>query len=296
MRRLLLLIVLLGLCGIVVYRAKQKNSAPQTVATQSGAPTAAPSRGTFDPTTHVAVVHAKDFAFEAPDSITVGWTSFHLMNDGPSLHHIQLVRLDSGKTVADLGAAMKNPGPPPRWAVLVGGPNAPNPGAESDATVNLAAGQYALICLVDIPDNVPHVAKGMFHPLTVTAAAGPALAEPTADVTVGLADYSFAVSTSLKAGAHTIKVVNGGPQLHEVEIVEFAPGKTLADLNAWMAKPQGPPPANAIGGTSMLVPGMSIYVSMNLSPGKYAMLCFVPDAKDGKRHVEHGMVKEFTVN
>jgi hypothetical protein len=68
----------------------------------------------FDPATHTATVHAKDFAFEAPDSITGGWTTFHLVNDGPNLHHIQLVRLDSGKTIQDLEAAMKNPGPPPR--------------------------------------------------------------------------------------------------------------------------------------------------------------------------------------
>lgn len=295
MRRLLLLVVVL-LCVFLAYRVSQKHSAPPATVTQTGAPAAAPSRGTFDAATHVAVVHARDFAFEAPDSITAGWTSFHLVNDGPALHHIQLVRLDSGKTAADLGAALKNPGPPPRWAVFVGGPNAPNPGSESDATLNLSAGQYVLICLVDIPDGVPHFAKGMIHPLTVTAASGPALAEPVADLTIGLADYSFAVGTTLKAGAHTIKVVNGGPQPHEVEIVQFTAGKTLADLNAWMAKQQGPPPINAIGGTSVLMPGMSAYVSANLTPGKYAMLCFVRDAKDGKRHVEHGMVKDFTVN
>jgi uncharacterized cupredoxin-like copper-binding protein len=32
-----------------------------------------------------------------------------------------------------------------------------------------------------------------------------------------------------------------------------------------------------------------------LTPGRYAIVCFVPDAKDGKPHEMHGMVREFTV-
>jgi hypothetical protein len=32
-----------------------------------------------------------------------------------------------------------------------------------------------------------------------------------------------------------------------------------------------------------------------MTPGNYVMLCFLPDAKDGKPHLDHGMVKEFTV-
>src|SRR5579885_2481179 len=79
---------------------------------QSGASAAAPSRGAFDPATHTATIYAKDFAFEAPDTISGGVTNFHLVNDGPNLHHVQLVRLDSGKTAQDLQAALKNPGPP----------------------------------------------------------------------------------------------------------------------------------------------------------------------------------------
>src|SRR5207237_787430 len=156
-------------------------------------------------------------------------TTFHLVNDGPSIHHAQIVRLDSGKTVADLGAAMKNPGPPPAWAVFVGGPNAPDPSASSDAAFNLTPGDYAVLCLVDIPDHVPHFAKGMVHPLTVVAASGPAAPEPTADATVTLSDYSFAVKAPLTAGKHTVKVTNNGPQLHELELIRLEPGKTVKD-------------------------------------------------------------------
>jgi hypothetical protein len=277
-----------------------------TKVAQAGAPGAAPaSRGSFDPATHVAVIHAKDFAFEAPDSITAGWTSFHLVNDGPNLHHLQIVRLDSGKTAADFGAAMeasaKNHAPPPHWIVFAGGPNAPSPKAESEATVNMEPGNYVLICLVDIPDHVPHFTKGMIHPLTVTAASGTPAAEPTADVTVTLSDYSFTTQGALTAGKHTFKVVNKGPQLHEIEVVRLAPGKTMKDLNEFIekgyaGKMDGPPPMDAIGGIAGELPGMTEYFTADLTPGNYVILCFVPDAKDGKPHLEHGMVKEFKVN
>jgi hypothetical protein len=284
---------LLGACS-----AKDAAKTDTTATTQAGAP-AAPaaktSMASFDPATHVAVLHAKDFAFDAPDSVTAGWTTFQLVNDGPSLHHAQLVRLDSGKTVADLEAALKNPGPPPRWMVPVGGPNAPDPNGQSDATMNLDAGQYALICFVDIPDHVPHFTKGMIRPLKVTAG-GVAAPEPTSDVGVTLTDYAFTIQGSLNAGKHTFKVVNKAQQPHEIELVRLAPGKTVKDLLAWMGKMDGPPPGNALGGVAGVVPGMTTYVTADLTPGDYAMLCFLPDVKDGKTHLEHGMTKTFKVN
>lgn len=277
--------------------AKEAAKTDTTAAAQAGAPTAAPaSKASFDPATHVAVIHAKDFAFDSPDSITAGWTTFHFVNDGPSLHHASLVRLDSGKTASDLEAAMKNPAaPPPKWATFVGGPNAPDPGSESDATFNLPAGSYVVMCFVDVPDHVPHFTKGMVKPLKVVASNAPAAPEPTADATVTTSDYSFTLSGKLTPGKHTIKVVNKGPQDHEVELARIAPGKTSKDLLAWINKPDGPPPGNALGGVAGTVNGSTSYITVDLQPGNYSFLCFIPDSKDGKPHVEHGMIKDFKV-
>ena len=38
-----------------------------------------------------------------------------------------------------------------------------------------------------------------------------------------------------------------------------------------------------------------IDLTASFTPGDYTLLCFVPDAKDGKPHIAHGMVKNFTV-
>jgi hypothetical protein len=282
------------LCGCAAKDAAKNDSSKVA---QTGAPAAAPaSRGSFDPVTHTAVIHAKDFAFDAPDSITAGWTNFHLVNDGPALHHVQIVRLDSGKAMTDLKQALSKPGVPPSWAVFIGGPNAADPTNSSDATFNLPAGNYALLCMIDLGDNIPHFAKGMARSMTVTATGGPAAAEPTADATVTLADYSFGLKSPLTVGTHTIRIVNNGPQQHELALVRFAPGKTSKDFFTWLAKQDGPPPGSIVGGVSGMFPGSSGYFSTTLAAGDYAFICFIPDWKDGKRHVEHGMIHEFKVS
>ena len=148
------------ICG-TVFLAAACGSSDKSAAAGAAATAAVP----------VVTVHAKDFAFDAPAEITAGVTTFHLVNDGPGIHHMQIVRLDSAKTVDDLIAAMKKPGPPPAWAAFITGPNAPLAGGDSNATFDIAAGNYALICLVDLPDGVPHFSKGMYKALTVKPAA-----------------------------------------------------------------------------------------------------------------------------
>lgn len=243
----------------------------------------------------VVTVHARDFAFDAPNEIPAGVTTFHLVNDGPGLHHVQLVRLDSGKTMADLEQALKHPGPPPAWIVFIGGPNAPDPHGESNATLDLQPGSYALLCMVDMPGGVPHFAKGMVHPLTVTASSSAAVA-PAADVDIALQDYGFSLSKGLTAGTHVIALTNTSAQPHEVELIRLAPGKTAQDMLSWIAKMQGPPPGSALGGGAAIAPGEREQFKATLEPGNYALICFIPDAKDGKPHFVHGMVHEITVS
>jgi uncharacterized cupredoxin-like copper-binding protein len=50
-----------------------------------------------------------------------------------------------------------------------------------------------------------------------------------------------------------------------------------------------------VGGTSGLSKGRGMEFTADFTPGEYALLCFLPDARDGKPHVAHGMVKQITV-
>src|SRR4051812_14912476 len=92
---------LIAASAVFAAACSAKDAKPDsTPAAQASAPAPAPaSKASFDPATHVAVIHAKDFSFDTPDSISAGWTTFHFVNDGPGLHHAALARIDSGKTL-----------------------------------------------------------------------------------------------------------------------------------------------------------------------------------------------------
>ena len=251
----------------------------------------------------VVTVHASEYAFSAPKSIVGGQTTFRLVNDGKELHHITILKLEQGKTMKDLQAAMKDPNaPPPAWLVPVGGPNAAVPGSTIEATLDLAPGNYVLACFIPSPGgDTPHAAKGMMAPLTVTAPGGVMQAgasfapTPTPDVHLVLKDYAFAFSKPITAGKHTIHVMNEGPQEHEVIMLKLAPGKHVADFNKWATTGmQGPPPAMPIAGLSGMAKGRTAIFSDDFTPGTYAITCFV-SAPDKKMHSDHGMSTEFVV-
>ena len=256
---------------------------------ESAAPPAAAPAGP-----NVVEVVASDFAFAMPDTVPAGPTTFHLVNQGPSIHQIQIVRLDEGKTMGDFAKASAEAGPPPSWQVLLGGPNTPVPGASSDGSLDLAAGNYVVICGIPAPDGISHAAKGMIHPLTVVPS-DVRRAMPEADITVTLSDYSFTFSKPLTAGRHVIRVDNGAAQPHEIFIAKLAPGKKPEDLVKWVEKQAGPPPVMPMGGTTMIHPGGSNTVAIELTPGEYGLWCFFPDVKDGKPHFAHGMMQQITV-
>jgi hypothetical protein len=245
----------------------------------------------------VVNVTAKDFAFEAPARIPAGAVTMQLENHGRELHHAQLVRLEQGKTLADLGQAMKSQGPPPAWMKFVGGPNAIPPGKNSNATAVLEPGRYAYLCFVWGPDKVMHVAKGMMREFEVVDSAASAARElPPADLTIAMRDYDFQPSQPLTPGRKTILVTNEGPQPHELALVKLAPGKTVEDFAHWAeVEMKGPPPAEPIGGVVLLDKGARGTFTANLEPGNYGLLCFVPDGKDGKPHLAHGMMKTIKV-
>ena len=249
------------------------------------------------PAPPTVTITAADFAFSAPDTIPAGVVKIRLVNNGPSLHHVQFIKLGEGKTLSDLMAALRNPGPPPAWATSVPGPNPPAPGASAELVVDLAAGNYAIACFIPDDKGVPHVARGMVRPVVVASRGGMAAAEPTPDLQVDLADYSFTLSKEITAGPHTVKVVNAGVQNHELVIARLDSGATAQQLVRYVETGMhGRPPALPLGGASGMVPGAHAYFTLDFQPGNYALICFLPDGKDGRSHAMHGMVKEFHVS
>lgn len=238
-------------------------------------------------------VTANDFTFEAPDTVPAGFARVKLTNQGAEPHHIIFVRLDSGHVVGELLQSMSGE-KIPSWAVMLGGPNAPMPGATTETVVELTPGNYAVLCAIPSADGMPHVAKGMVRPLTVTAPEGETAA-PSADIVITLTDFAFNASTPITPGPHVLRVDNTAEQPHELVMVKLEPGRTIQEFAAWAEKPQGPPPGALIGGTSPQAKGVTNYVIADFAPGDYGFICFIPDATDGKLHLVHGMIQQFKI-
>jgi len=249
--------------------------------------------------TPTVTVTATDFAFSFPDTIQAGLTTFEIVNHGTELHHMQILRLEQGKTMADFGAAMQNmQGPPPAWISFVGGPQGGVPhGPATNATLMLAPGNYVAMCAIPSPDGKPHVARGMVKAFTVTGRA-PAVVQtgaPKADYVLTLYDYNYDTDKPLKAGRRTILFKNTAQQFHEAFMVKLPPNVPVTALLEWMGGGmKGQPPVIPVGGIVGIGMGKENLVTMDLEPGNYGLYCFFP-APDGKEHVVHGMVKQITV-
>ena len=155
--------------------------------------------------------------FRGPDSLPAGWTTLRLSNESKEPHHMQLIQLPEGMTMDDLFAAFAQPGPPPPGLKFSGGAVALFPGGSGLATVNLAPGNYVMACFIPDENGAPHAAGGMVKPLTVTAATGPAAAEPQAVATVEVSESGFTLSGKIPAGVQTVKVTNIG-QAHPMRL------------------------------------------------------------------------------
>jgi hypothetical protein len=285
-----------ALAALVLPACRSGETARQVAADSVASPVSRSADDSAARDPNVVTVTTSDFKFEAPAEIPAGLTTFKLVNRGPSLHHVQLLKLEEGKTAKDFLQALKAGGPPPRWVKEAGGPNPPEAGGTVTTTVPLEAGSYVMVCFIPSADGVPHLAKGMVKPLTVTGPAPAATAEPASDAVMKLVDFDFQLSKPLKAGRQTLRVENAGSQSHEVAVVRMEPGKKPEDFAKWGERPIGPAPGKLFGGVSGIMPGTHAFVDLDLPSGDYALLCFVPDAKSGKPHFVLGMAKEVKVS
>lgn len=239
-----------------------------------------------------------DYNFAAPAQVPAGLVSIRFENVGHEAHHVQLVQLNDGVTMDQVLAAFPQGDAAvfPLLKSIDGGVGPIEPGASGRVTVKLAPGNYVLLCLLPSHDGVPHLAKGMVAPLTVTGQTPDHQPEPAADGTVTLVDFSFALPQAIKAGEQTWKITNQGTQPHEIALVKLGSGKTMADLMAFDAAAHSTPPFTNVGGFQGLTPGASGWLHLNLTPGDYVAICHIPDAASGKAHSELGMMLPFTVH
>jgi uncharacterized cupredoxin-like copper-binding protein len=242
----------------------------------------------------------KDFAFKMPATVEAGWTNFVLRATGKQPHSVTFLKLKPNVSFTGFQKVLKSDNTGLKsleQSEALGGPNAIRPGETQQALVNLEPGDYAFVCFTR-----GHQRRGMFEQVRVRGEtqAKPELPKPDGEFV--LKDFDIAVPQSINAGSGTFKVTNSGPSAHELLLVR-AEGASLDEVNNFVDKLLKSrdfdvrPPFRPIevGGMSILSPNKSGLVELNLDPGVYVAICFVPDEKKKIPHAFEGMIKTFEV-
>ena len=172
---------------------------------------------------------------------------------------------------------------------ILGGPS-----QEQVIGISLEPGSYVFTANVGNDEGPPALVS---KPLEVTSSGNP-IPAPEVDLTVNMVDFAFAFPDEIKAGKQVWEVANRGEQLHHISLSKIKAGKTMEDVMAFMENEEGEPPVDEVLHLSPTSPGSSNYVSLDLEPGAYLALCFIPDHEEGgtgQPHFALGMMQTFTV-
>ena len=125
----------------------------------------------------------------------------------------------------------------------------------------------------------------------LSACGAPAPAAQPAKLTVVAKDFTYELPAQINAGLTTITLKNEGAEPHHAQFARV--NDDVTDEQIMAALQQGPDAALALvtlpGGPAVIPPGQSTDVTIDLTPGRYLVLCFVPSA-DGMPHAAKGMI------
>lgn len=269
--------------------------------------TAAPESTTTTTPVEAAALDlsATEFAYDSGGvtEIPSGRVTVTLTNDGILEHQATITRFKEGRSLADLANMGEDLSQLDDILDTFGGPNAASAGSSVVSTVNLEPGSYVVMCFIPDPtDGQPHVAKGQLLPIEVTDSGTEAPPLPATDETVTLDDFEFGLPDGF-TGSGQVTVENAGTQAHELTVYRAADGATADDVATYLTTdpstgatvPPGPPPIDGSTGATAMNPGQSNVVQLDLTPGEYLFICFIPDAETGAPHFTEGMVRTVTI-
>jgi uncharacterized cupredoxin-like copper-binding protein len=236
-------------------------------------------------------ITSHDFDFQVPARIPAGLVHLRLVNQGPDIHEAMLARFtDPAGSAARYVDSVRADVDFPAFAIDIGGTGLAGPGDSNDVWLDLEPGRYVIVCW-----KGDHLSRGMARDLEVVADSATGVRPPESDITIQMTEYGYAVTGAVTPGSHVIKLENVGHEPHEADIVRLNAGQSAEEYLDWLRGGDvGLPPAEVIGGGGDFVAGRTVWMEVDLTPGRYLIICQVP-RPDGKAHFELGMVKEFEV-
>lgn len=272
--------------------------------TPAALPTAAPTTIPVDErlaghTTMTITITAD--AIVVPADAPAGPTLVTQVNETEEVAHVSILRIPDEVSDERLAATLKS-SVTPDWlatARLVGNPDRAAPGGGGAvALIDLRPGRYLVTVPTGPRQPAQFVATGEVAPMP----------EIAADVRATMLEMDFDLPIDISAGSRLWDVTNTASTPHELAIIPVPEGATaeqvlLAIQPAWEGTPLpaelgdewttwSPHPIAGVGATS---PEGRVFAQIDLSPGTYVAICFVPDA-DLTPHLMLGMTRIFTVS
>jgi len=261
-----------------------------------------------------------DYSFNiSPDpssGLRAGWTLVRFHNVGVEAHQVMFARLKDGVDFAEMAAAGSGDSSGSsaiEFVDMLGGVSYINAGHDTTALVNLPEGVVLAMCYVPNAEGVAHALLGMSTVLTVGPAAaatgGDAEPAPAIDVgrrhdvgTIELAADGYRFPADLVPGwYHVVNTDTGDPAkgLHEMalmrldEPVDAAAVSQMVDDLANNVTPEVG--LDAVGGMGAISAGFDGYLYLDLDPGQYLAVDFMPDPGEPRPHMLDGYYASFTV-
>ena len=216
-------------------------------------------------------ISVSDDSFEMPEELEAEPVRLTVQNEGEDPHITFFARLNDGSTQEDIDKAIvKSVDSLFPHITLAGNMEKVEPNASAQVTMEFPEGEY----LVIDPEVKGDPLYGFF---TVVAATGPEVERPSADYSIETGEFYFKISEPV-SGEATVEISNAGEQSHEVGVGK-GPGGEGGEVTTIFA------PA----------PGGTMWTTLDLKPGDYTLVCFLPDPKTQKPHLKLGMEQAFSV-
>lgn len=236
--------------------------------------------------------------------------------------HAFVLRIPDDLEEAEIAAALAPDAPAaveatPEWfwrSTFSGNPDrAAAGGGRAFALVDLTPGRY----LVGDPYRPPAQYARFEAVGDDTATLAAAAPEVAVDLEVEMREMAFDMPAALPAGRHLWRIHNAGAMVHETAILPVPADATAAQVveafSAILAAEAAggvfeelTAPASLgtawagwtpdlVAGVGITSPQHSVVAQIDLAPGSYAAVCFVPEPTTFTRHLMMGMVALFDV-
>lgn len=235
--------------------------------------------------------NGKAAELSGPASADSGLAEITFDNESDGEGDLQLIRVEGDQTAAQAAEGLEaaSDGKPfPEWFLAGGGVGAVKSGESHSVTQVLEPGTYYAF----------EVENGIAPDAAIALEVGgdETDEELEADGTVSAFEYGFETD-GVSSGENEVLFENTGAQPHHIVYTALKGDATADDVEQYFKTEKGDAPFDEkdVKSTAVIEGGEAQLVTLDLEPGRYALLCFISDRQGGPPHAFKGMIGEVEV-